>query len=139
MKVYYFTIMAIGIMFLFGMLGIETMSNSILSNLGTPDNWNNSYIWLAIGFAIAAFGATITKINSGFVSFQVTSESVVAALIGSIYLIFAADLYSIVSYVYSITVDSPTTLWIYYVVWAIIVPLLVGYGISVIEFIRGTD
>ena len=137
MKVYYLTVMAVGIMFLFYVAGIETNSSNIISAIGNPTNWSSGTIWVLAIAAMSAFLLLTNKISAFGFTVQASTEAIIAVFVGGIYIIFAADLYSIVTFVGSIT-DSSTN-WIYYLVWSLIVPLMIGYTISLIDYIRGSD
>lgn len=132
-------------MFLLLIGGIETSSSQIINAIGGngPSLWQLSTFWIAIAAALVLFVAT-NKISAGGFSFQASRESVMAAFIGTIYIIFASDMYSIVSKIYSIECAVGTGLlscgsWEYWLIWAIVMPLLIGFGISIIQFIGGSD
>jgi len=150
MKIYVMTIIAIGLMFLFYLAGIGTPS-MVLSAIGgkatnsttasgdvtDTQQFSNSNLFLFAGIFIAGVIAmSVTSIQIGGYSLNTPLEALIGAFIGGVYLLFATDLFAIVSYVGSLT---GSTGWIYYSTWAIIVPLLGGYTISLIEFIRGND
>jgi hypothetical protein len=142
MKVYYFTVMAVGIMLLFSLAGIDTASSKIVSTIGNPENWTSGFLWVA---AIAAFGLFLvltSRISALGFTFQASTESIVAAVVIATYSIFAADILSIISLLNSITGSTgteTTSKWIYYLGWLIIIPLMAGYTLALIDWIRGTD
>lgn len=144
MKVYYFTIIAVGLMFLLYLGGVDTNSSQIINAIGGDDisGFSTATLWITLAAALAGFVAT-NRISIGTLSFQASTESVIAGFMAAIYVIFAADLFSIVSKVGSLTCPVGATIascrWEYWIVWAIIVPLLVGYAISIVSYIRGSD
>jgi len=140
MKVYTFTVIAIGIMFLFNIAGLDTGTSQILDALGgveTTGGFQGTNLWIAIAvFVAASIAVAVSRISIGGFSLNTPIEALIATFIGGIYLLFASDLYSIVSYIGGI---AGTTSWEYYTCWAVIVPILAGYTISIVEFIRGND
>ncbi len=126
--------------------GIETNSSLILSeiNAGNSSLWQSSTFWLAIVGAVVAFAAT-NKISAGGFSLQGSRESVMAAFAVAIFIIFAADMMSVVSLVGSKTcaIEAGCTIlqhsWEYWVVAGLGFPTLVGFGVSILNFIGGND
>lgn len=137
MKIYYFTVIAIGLMFTLNLAGINTGSHQILTLIGGTGkiDYNATQLWTYIIIALVAF-TVLTSVSIGNFAINKTTESVVAGLMYAIFGFFVADMYSIVSLVGSLT---NYTGWEYWVVWAVIVPIMAGYGLSLIEYIRGTD
>lgn len=131
-------------MFLLLMGGVETSSSKIINSIGGngPSLWQSSVLWLAVIVALAAFALT-NKISAGGFSFQGSRESVMAAFAAGIYVFFMSDLFSIVSKVGESTCPVGAAIracgWEYWVIWALIMPLLVGYAISLIQFVGGSD
>jgi len=144
MRVYNATIIAIGVMFVLLIGGISTTSSKVIDSIGGngPSLWKNSALWVAVAVALAAFVAT-NKISAGGFSFQASRESVVAAFAAALYVFFVSDLLSVVSKVgeTSCPVGSVITgcTWQYWVIWGMFIPLVAGYGISLVEFIGGSD
>ena len=64
-------------------------------------------------------------------------------MIEAVFVIFTADMISILIKIRSLVCDASGSLascsWEYYVALCIIIPLIVGYFIASIEFIRGSD
>jgi len=131
-------------MFLLLIGGIETSSSKIISSIGGtgPSLWQSSVLWLAVIVALGAFVLT-NKIAVGGFSFQASRESVMAGFATAIYIFFMADLFSIVSRVGETSCPVGAALracgWEYWVIWAMIIPLLVGYAVSLIQFVGGAD
>lgn len=144
MKVYYFTVIAVGLMFTLFLAGIDTTSSQVISFVGgtSPESWRTSLLWIAAIAAFAAF-ATTSRVSVGGTSYQASVEFVVAGFVTATYAIFASDMYSIVSKMYSLTCPEIGGIlacsWEYWVVWAIIIPIMAGYTISLISYIRGSD
>lgn len=136
-----------GMMILLLLGGVDTNSSQVLDGIsaGNLSLWESSIFWIAITVALAGFLAT-NKISAGGFSFQATSESITAIFATGIFVFFAADLMSIMAKVSSITcpiVEGCTKLtqhtWEFWVIAGIIWPLLVGFGISIVNFVRGND
>lgn len=131
-------------MFILLIGGVETSSSRIINAIGGEgiSLWQSSTFWIAIIAALAGFLAT-NRIQAGGFSFQASRESVIAAFGTAIYVFFVSDLMSIVSKVGEkvCLVGQPITAcgWQYWVIWALIVPLMVGYGISLVKFAGGND
>ena len=146
MKIYYFLVIFVGIMILFNIAGIETTSNQIFSYVGgdNPENWSTSgfliRIAILLGAAALLAGVKISVLGSGI---SVTTEGIFALFIEVVYVIFAADIFSILTKIKTLTCPASGLLsacsWEYSVALLIIVPLMVGYFIASIEFIRGSD
>ena len=131
-------------MFLLLVGGVETSSSKIIGAIGGdgPSLWESSTLWLTVIVALGAFVLT-NKISAGGFSFQASRESVMAGFATVIYVFFMSDLFSIVSKVGETTCPVGAAIsacgWEYWVIWALIVPLLAGYAISLISFIGGSD
>ena len=131
-------------MFLLLIGGVETSSSKIISSIGGngPSLWQSSVLWLAVIIALGAFLLT-NKISAGGFSFQASRESVIAGFATAVYVFFMSDLFSIVSKVGETTCPVGAGLracgWEYWIIWAMIMPLLVGYAISLISFVGGSD
>ena len=162
MKVYVMTVIVVGIMILFSLAGIPTTSNKVLtyfantntssiispvsissgnnSSVFVPNNSSSSQgtVYWIVGIAIFAIMAVTNQITIGGFSLRGSIESVIAGFIGVIYVFFVIDLLSILNLIASYYGDSPLG-WAYWVSFAVIIPVIAGYTISVIEFIRGND
>jgi len=131
-------------MFILLLGGVETSSSKILDSIGGtgPSLWQSSVLWLAVITALGAFVLT-NRIAAGGFSFQASRESVMAGFATAIYIFFMSDLFSIVSKVGETTCPVGAALracgWEYWVIWAMIIPLLVGYAVSLISFVGGSD
>lgn len=144
MKIYYFTAIAVGLMFLLYIGGVATTSNNIIGFVGgnNPSGWESSGLWIAAAVAFLAFAGT-SRLSIGGLTAQASVEFVIAGLIGALYVIFAGDLYSIVGLVGATSCPVGGALkscgWEYWTIWGVIVPLMTAYTIALIEFIRGSD
>jgi hypothetical protein len=146
MKVYYFTVIAIGLMLTLYLGGIDTTSSQIITGISgqNPSFWQSSALWIALAAALGGFIATSVRIGIGSTFTQVTRESVVAGLMTVVYVIFASDMYSIITKVKSIECTIGQSIvgcgsWILWTIWVIINALLVAYALAIIEFIGGHD
>ena len=144
MRIYYFTAIAVGIMFFLYIGGVDTASNQIIGFVGGTDtsSWQTSGLWITAILAFATFAAT-TRISVGGLSYQASVEFVISLFVAALYIIFAGDLYSIVSIVglssCPIGEGLRSCSWEYWTIWALIIPSMTAYTVSLIEFIRGSD
>jgi hypothetical protein len=153
MKIYYFIVVTIGLMFLFNLAGITNESKSIdytgLGNGSVPPDFtpsseetdasnlsHSTTFWALIAAAAALFFAGSFRVSAGIVQFQLVTETIFAGIASFIAVMFLSDVYSILSKMYEIT--GGTGIW-YYLTWMIIAPYLVGFGAALVEFIRGSD
>lgn len=137
MKIYYFTIIAVGLMFLLNLFGIDTTSNQIIDFVGgnSPEEWESSNLWVYLLVAIVGL-VGLKIINLGTFSIQTSTDAIIASFISFIYVVFASDLYSILTFTSGLTGGTG---WVYYTIWALIIPTMAGYTIALLEFIRGND
>lgn len=135
MKIYYYVIIMVGLMYTLGIAGIATNSNQLMDaiNSGDISTWGFGKFGLAIVTFLALALAT-QNIRIGTFSFQGTIESAFAGLAGTIGYFFILDLYSI----YTLPALEGSG-WIKLVIGAIVLPLCVGFLVSLAEFVRGTD
>jgi hypothetical protein len=148
-------IIAIGIMFTFNIAGIETNSNLIMDNLllnnnvsaeinpnvgtitspsgiaSSPSYWwaIMSFFWLTVGLSIVG----------AFIGGQRAESLINAAISGiAIFLfgMFSLDLIGILVKMYDITDGIG---WMFNLTWIIIVPFVVGFAYSLINFVQGTE
>ncbi len=145
MRVFNFSIVALGIMFFLLVGGIETNSGQIINGIfgDGPSVWENTIFWAAILAAFTSFLAT-NRIAIGGFSFQASVPSIMAFVAGALYILFMADIMSIAAKIYSIEcIDGATILtcgsWEYLVVLSVVLVMGLGYGISLIQFIGGSD
>lgn len=155
MKVYYFVVVAVALMYLFYLAGIDTASSDILEkiqgranetaelnpsiseSISASDIKSSTSIWIAIISALFVTTFLVgTKINAGFVSFQGSLDSVSAGFGTFIFAMFAFDFYNILIYMRDITNGTG---WEFHITWILVMPFLVGFAVSIVEFIRGTD
>jgi hypothetical protein len=139
MKIYTITVVLVGLMFMFNIFGIPTTSNKIIDSIGgtaSSDITTSSLFGYVVVFLAAVGIITVAGIMIGQYAAQAAFTAAVATFIGSIYLLFSADLYSIVKLV---GFYSGVTSWQYYITWALIVPLIAGMIIAVVEFVQGKD
>ncbi len=156
MKLYYFAIIAIGIMYTFSLAGIDTASSGIIDYLQVGNDDLNSTVinpsssasttsgitgaqtfWGALAAFFILFGVlTAVKINIGIAQLQATTEGLIAAIASLIFGFFAIDFFSILKKMYELTGGVG---WQFHITWIIIVPTLFGFAVSIIQFIKGTE
>lgn len=134
MKVYYFLTIIVGLMILFNIAGINTTTGYVLNYLDIVDNPQNFQDTNLYNTIIAIF---ITAVVGGVVIGYFTKSSPESYLIApfcGLLVLFVGDIISIYSYVSGLGID-----WIKYIVMMILIPLALGFCISIVEFWRGTD
>lgn len=135
MKIYYYVIIMVGLMYTLSLAGIETNSNQIMSAISSGDFSNFGFgtfgtaLIVFLGLAVAT-----QSIRIGGFSYQGSIESAFAGLAGTIGYFFILDLYSI----YTLPALEGSG-WIKLVIGGIILPLCVGFIVSLAEFVRGND
>ena len=139
MIVYYFTMIAVGLMFLLNIAGIPTGTSQILNLIGgTGTGITTSSFFVALGVFFAAVAAItiVSTIFLGQYPAQAALTATIATFLAGIYLLFVNDLISIVRLIGE---STNNTGWAYWLAWLIIIPAVVGYSLSLIKFIQGTD
>jgi hypothetical protein len=156
MKLYYFMLIAIGIMYTFGVAGINTESHNILTMLGTGEHGNETAIvnpdvddsitdprkipeqtnfWsliklgLVVGLGLITFGILAGGNRSEGVVYALAAGFAVA-----IFVMFVFDFYSILTYMGELTSWSG---WIFHLTWILIMFELVGFALSLVQFVVG--
>jgi hypothetical protein len=157
MKLFNFTIIALGIMIIMYLAGVGNTNSSLIVNsillknttqisastaLPTIStgitNWVDfSNWWKAIGILLGGIVLVgVFKIIIG--SYQTTPalDIIYAAFAGGIYSIFVTDIIGLLTYVGSITNYSG---WVFWVIASILIPFAVMYSFSLISYIKGND
>jgi hypothetical protein len=156
MKLFNFTLIALGIMIIMYLAGVGNTNSSLILNSvllknttqisassALPETTDISGFisfnnwWVAIGILLAgAFFGSMFKITIG--GYQVTPslDVIYSAFAGGLYTLFITDIISLLTYVGSITDYSG---WVFWVIASILIPFAVMYSFSLIEFLKGTD
>lgn len=157
MKVYYYLIIAVGIMLLFGLAGVETSSNHILRTFISTNNtaispdttasnpssvnsvrnftgslWENFLVALLAIVVLVA----VSKIQIGGFSLGggIDRTVVLSALMYGLFGFIVQDLWSIVAYFFTLGTE-----WISWTVAVLMATFITGFAISIIEFTGGGD
>ena len=134
MKVYYFLTIIVGLMILFNIAGINTTTGYVLNYLDIVDNpqsfQNTNFYAIIIGIFITA---VVGGVVIGYFT-KSSPESYLVAPFCGVLVLFVGDIISIYSYVSGLGID-----WIKYIVMMILIPLAIGYTLSILEFWRGSD
>lgn len=132
-KVYNYMVLCVGLTFLLKFAGIPSGADQFLVWLGLTGD--------ASGISLGTFFVTVAALfvvgtGSGIaISFLTKSSSetyLVAPIALGIFTVITSTFVSVINY----TADMS---FIHYIVWLIFIPLLVGFGIAIIQFWRGTD
>lgn len=132
-KVFNYMILAVGLTFLLKFAGIPSGADSLLTYLGISNNIEN----ISLGYFFVAVAAIFTVgVGSGIaISFLTRTSSetyVIAPIALGIFTVLVSTFVSIILY----TKDMG---YVYYIVWLIFTPLLLGFGIAIINFWRGSE
>ena len=162
MKLYYFMIIAIGLMYAFSLTGIETIgsrtlgmlvNNNITDTNVNPDvadytgvtessgilnyltqNW---WIIIAVAFALVIFVGSVEGIKVFGSGLELNPvNAIIGGLSAAIFFMFAVDFFNILLYMKDLTGGTG---WEYHITWILIVPFLFGFGYTLIKFIQGTE
>lgn len=134
MRMFNFIIMITTLMIVFNLAGINTTTGYLLSKTGiidAPENFANSAFVLQI-VAILAL-VTATGIIIGFFT-KTSPEAYLVAPLASILVLFIGDILFILNYA-----KANYSAWVSNILLVIMVPIAIGYAITVIDWWRGVD
>lgn len=132
-KFYTYAMITVGLAVLFSITGVNTGFTWIMSVI----NGTNGILSLLVsgGIIFAALGALAllgNGIKIGFLNFSVTDLATTAG-VGLVLIAFITDLYSVVTYAKAIDNNG----WVYYIVLAVMMPVIGGFAISLYDWVRG--
>lgn len=135
-KVYTFLVVLAAITVLLTLVGVSTSIGTILTKIGISpggvSNVEGTTFWNYLGAVFAVAG--VVGIVASFFGRQ-PSESTIVGSFCAFLLTFATDYVSLMNYVNS-TYPNSFSAWL---ISFIFIPLIVGYGLSIISFWRGSD
>jgi hypothetical protein len=136
-KIYTYMIITIGLMILFNLAGLATTTGLILGRFGITDpaaltTFENSGFYAEVTAALALLVGTL-GIAIGVLTRGYSTTAIMAGVAVGVLTFFVGDLVSIVSYA------NQSGGWIGYVAFAIMTPLVFGYILSVLDWVRGHD
>jgi len=161
MKVYFYMIISLGIMLTLGIAGVEGIGNNLLGIVINNDtivqpttqygenvssdpqavlneiNDNSNNLWTKILIALIAMGGLVILTGIQVVGSGLNFNPIDLVVSGVSVVIFGfvvSDMWTLVNLFFSYDTN-----WISYFVLALISVYLVGFAISILEFIRGTD
>lgn len=135
-KLYTYIFITVGMILLFNLAGLVTTSGYVLGQLGINindiENISATPFWVAVALGLTTL-AGVSGIRIG--TFGTPTTSIFASAIFAIpLLVLVADMLSIIQ---QSTVTGVT--WVSYIIFLIMTPLMLGYGLSLFEWARGTD
>lgn len=136
-KIFTYIFIIVGLMTLFNLAGINTLTGYLISQLGfTTGNYESFqaggyFIALAI-VALGALATVGTGIKIGVFSLQ-PKETSIAAVAATTLLLFLADLFAIIQYSFS------HGGWTGYIVFLIMTPIVFGFVLALFDWARGKD
>ena len=145
MKIYYYLVIAFGVMLTLFLAGAETTSSNFINlfvdstthTIKAPDfntETNNTLIGAMLVFLGAlALVSGVNRIQIGQFSLGgEPREALIAVLASSIWIVTVMDMWSIVQ-----LVSSPA--WLQWIMVAMIGSYIVGFAVSIISFTGGSD
>lgn len=135
MKVWNYTFLAIGMMLLLQMAGLDNGFGAILSVFGigiSSVDIQNSFFYSQIGIILAV--TTLASIAISFFTRTSPENYILRPLITSVLVLFVGTFASIMQYS---NANYPG--WISYIIMLIFGPMTVGYILALFEWFRGTD
>lgn len=132
-KVYTYMVLCVGLIALLKFAGIPTGADSVLTFLGLAEDISevSAGAYFAAVLAIFVLGAG-AGIAISFITKSPSETWVVGTIASGIFTVITATFVSVISY----TKDMG---FVYYLTYLIFAPLLMGFGIAIIQFWRGTD
>ena len=132
-KVYTYMVIAVGLTFLLKFAGLPAGGDAFISWMGLSGDASGielgNFIKGIIALFVVGSGAGIAI---GFLTKSSPESYLVAPIASGIFTIFIGTFVSIINYAADFG-------WVYYVIYLIFVPLMIGFGISIIQFWRGVD
>jgi uncharacterized membrane protein (UPF0136 family) len=123
-------ILSVGLIFLLQFAGLPTGASLVWLGLtGSASDISSGAFFIAVG---AMLILSVGGIVIGYFTKSSSESFIVGPIASGIFAFVTGTFIAILNY----TSDMG---WIYYIIWMIFVPLLVGFGISIIKFWRGTD
>lgn len=134
-KVFTFIVFLAGLTTLLSLFGIPTGAGVLLSSVGfidAPQNIQGSSFFTTIAAIFSSLA--VVSIVVGLIRPQ-AFESFLIVTLASTLLAFASDFASVYSYV----ANTYPTSWVRYVLAPIFVAIIVGYGVAIVDWWRGSD
>jgi uncharacterized membrane protein YphA (DoxX/SURF4 family) len=132
-KVYNYMVISVGLTFLLKFAGIPSGADAFIEWMGLTADASG----ISLGAFFVAVAAVFTiGVGSGIaISFFTRTPSetfIVAPVALGIFTVITSTFISVINY----TKDFG---FVYYIIWLIFIPLLMGFGITIIQFWRGAD
>lgn len=145
-KLMVFLMIMAGIMLLLNVGGLQTTESFLLKSTGvTGDQTNPStdpqsssfYLALLIGIAVFTGAAAIFAGLIGSNNFiSILGAATMATILGT----FISDLVLLQVQAGKTCISGAICAeWVYWIVWVISIPIIIGYMISIFDWIRGND
>ena len=134
-----FTIITIGLLMLINMAGLPTATGGFLDAISAGDL---NLIWASIFYTKVKWilAAAVVGIVAGFFTKQSTETFIVGGFAGFLLTWTITDFVYVYSYFNSTLCPAGSSCtWLANIAALVIVPLLIGYFISIIQWWRGND
>lgn len=136
-KVYNYIIVALVLTVLANIIGLTTSVGWVAAQLGlldNPENFTLSPLYIKIIAVISA--GTVVGVAVSFFTKQSPESTLIIPIVLAI-LSMVEVFIGILAAINGLSVDSAYFGWAKYIVWAVFIPLIGGFIISVIEWWRG--
>jgi len=136
-KMFVYVVLVIGLMLLFNWAGLATTTGVVLgmfsiTNPASLASFQESGFYTALITALILLGG-VTGIIIGTLGRGSTVTAIMAGVASAVLVFFIGDLISIVAYA------NTSGNWVGYLAAGIMIPLIFGYILSVLDWVRGHD
>ena len=137
-KLYTYIIICIGLIVLFNLAGLQTFGGTILEKIGITSIENISGFQSGLAYtAMYALLITITGLAAGsiiasFFGKTISTDLAYGTFATSLLILFIADLVSM-----TVALQTETPTWIAALVSLIMLPFIVGFIITIVDWMKG--
>ena len=139
-KLMTFVMTASVLMLLLYLIGINTTAGYIIQTLGMADNptdFKSGPLWIAVSIGLTGLVAVGGIRIAGF-GLEISSIAIAAVLAGVLGE-FIGDFVSLLTVANASCPSGDSCRWVYWVVVVVMVPIILGYAISLFDWARGID
>lgn len=136
-KVHNYLMIMAGLLFLLTLAGIETGASNLITQtdiMNNPQNFVSSQFFAQLVAALII--GTVGGVLIGYFTKSSPKDIVIGSFLGTFLVYFVADMVNIMIYVDGLYGGTEWE-WIKWIVFAIFVPLSIGFATSVLDFYHG--
>lgn len=139
-KLYTYVVICIGLIILFNLAGLQTLSGTILEQFGIESyekisNFQGSAFYLLLeGLLVALAGLSGVGVIASFFGKNINVDAAFAGFASGIMIYFIIDLIHITS-----LLQTETDAWISALTVLIMLPFLIGFVMALVGWMRGMD